>query len=527
MRSGPRFLIAGLLVAGALAGAEPDATQYLPPDPVAVVRLHDLPRSAQRWDGSPYPALLATPWGASARAALDSVLADPAVAGCDAAGVLKPLRRVAIGVAVDRAAPDPAAVAEVGLALSTAGDADPIVRLCGALFPVEAPLGHGQRAWLDGTGQMSELGSLFVYRTTPPAARLATPEPAGEPLRITHPEACIEAELQPEGLAVLLRALAQPGAETGAGPRMSIAVSVDAIGLRERTVLPFPAGQAQALGGLAWPAAPRAALDGLPASTLSALTLRFAPAVTARGLAAMRLDETPALRALAPFLAWNGLPRARTLLEGLDGDCVLWLAEGVPLPSANAVIGMTPEVARRVLAVLGARMNLQVADDGSLRGRWGPAPFACAYREGRLVLTTDPAGVVAAQLRPGGFTDHAQIRAALAEVPADALACGVSRSGGSWGALADMAMLPIATLQVPELLSLPRDLRIAGRHGFLSWRVIDGSVVIESGGLFGGPCSLYALITGAGIGGAILLAPDAGQEPQGAAGGMQPEELVF
>lgn len=486
-------------------GADPetprDASEYLPRDAVAVVRVHDVPRMLDRFGGTPYAQLLETGWGRLGRALVEHSLAKP---GIDGPRVLGAMREVTAGIAIDPERVGTPGFADVGVALDTAGDDAAIRRMCAAIFPVEAPLEPGMHAWAGGTGQVTRLDSRYVYRTAP-AGPMHAPRADGARLRAAFPEDCLELELHPAALGRLLAALGQPGLDDAGTPTVAMAVRLDAIGVRERLVVPFPTGQADALGGLAWPTAPREILAGLPATTLSALVLRADPALTARGIEAMGLAGNPALARVDRLLGAHGLPSWRELALSLDGDLVAWVEEGVPFPHASCAIGMRPTIAARILASLQARVGMVVNPDGSRTGIWGLVALHAAYRDGQLLLTTNPAGLAAAAARPGGFTAHAAITAALAEVPADAIVAGVSRSGASWGSLGQLLLVPLAQLNLPELMSLPNDLRTAGRHGFLAYRLQGGNMVLDSGGLFGGPCCLYGLIAGAGMGSALLL----------------------
>jgi len=505
---GQSFVVVGVIAVcvgwahAADADTRLDASQYLPPDAVAVVRLHDVPRSLDRFAGTPYAPLLATAWGELGRGLLDHVLAKP---GIDSARVLGSLRGVTAGIAVDPSRLGMPGFADVGVALDTAGDDAPIRRLCGALFPVEAPLEPGMHAWASGSGQVTRLGSRYVFRSVPVSGPMLAPRAEGARLTAAFPEHCVEAELHPAAFGRLLAALGQPGMPGASAPTVSVAMRLDAIGVRERLVVPFPPGQAAALGGLVWPTAPRQALAGLPANTLSALVLRADPALTARGIAAMKLDGNPALARLDRLLDRHGLPTWVELATALDGDAIAWIEEGIPFPSASCAIGMKAAVAARVLATLQARVGMVINPDGSRTGIWGMIALHADYRAGRLLLSTNPAGLSAMSLRRGGFTAHPEIQAALAEIPTDALVAGVSRSGASWGAIGQLLMVPLSQLNVPELMSLPQDLRKAGRHGFLSYRLRDGHMMLDSGGLFGGPCCLYGVIAGVGIGGTLLF----------------------
>ena len=496
------MVLAGAGWAHAADPAGPDATEYLPRDAVAVIRLHDVPRMLGRFTGTPYAQLLDTAWGRLGRGLIEHALAKP---GIDSQRVLGSLREVTAGIAVDPSRLGMPGFADVGVALDTAGDDAPIRRLCGALFPVDAPLEPDMHAWAGGSGQVTRLGSRYVFRTATSVGPMLAPRAEGTRLRATFPEDCVEAELHPAAFARFLAALGHPGIPEAVAATVSVAVRLDAIGVRERVVVPFPSGQAAALGGLSWPVAPRGLLAGLPPTTLSAVVLRADPTLTARGIAAMKLKGNPALARLDRLLDRHGLPGWSELATAIDGDLIAWIEEGVPFPHASCMIGLRPEVAARVLATLQIRVGMVYNPDGSRTGIWGMVVLHADYRDGRLLLTTNPAGLAAMVLRPGGFTAHPEIQAALGEIPGDTLIAGVSRSGASYGALGQLLMLPLSQLNLPELMSLPQDLRKAGRHGFLAYRLHQGAMVLDSGGLLGGPCCLYGLIAGVGIGGALLL----------------------
>ena len=188
------------------------------------------------------------------------------------------------------------------------------------------------------------------------------------------------------------------------------------------------------------------------------------------------------------------LPDCRTLASAFDGDVVLWVEPGSPFPVASITAEMKEDAARSILAALHTHLGLTLADDGSVTGMASLMTFNARWHDGVFALTTDPLGLDAALGRRGGFTDHPEVRAALAEIAVDAQFAAISRSRPSWEALGRLSLLSLGQLKLPGINTMPRDLATAARFGFISYAVRDGVIILDAGGLFGGPITWIGLI---------------------------------
>ncbi len=478
------------------AGATPTSAvplTQLPDDLCLLVRLADGTRRDARWAASPYPALLSTVWGMSLR---DTLQKQP--------GPFQLLAQLT-----------PAQTASLGLTISE-----------------EQPIGHLLATTADAA-QATAMATVLQARPAAPVATAATAE--GSAVRATIPltTARLEGLFRPRapgfnrGLNWSWDELLTLTAETIAAP---LAKSSDA-GLcwsskapwpnapaetsltlsAEWTVTPYGVHEVVQIRGLpeagvaektagdktttddkstadkSPESADRTVFTGLPADTIWALATAPLPVV---------LAQVPGLDA-STMTTWarnQGLPNWEVLAPQLGGG-LLWLQQGAPLPAISLMVHMPKELGNAALEWLDAKHEFSPGTDGVHLGAIGFIPLQAAWRDGDLIITTVSSGIAGACARPGGFTTDPGIAEALVALPAGKLLlAGVSRSGESWGSLA--AFAPWLSRRKPELASLGADLRKAGKLGFFSVRRDGPLMVIDAGGLFGGPLSMTAITGG-------------------------------
>ncbi len=467
------------------AAATPASTvplAQLPDDLCLLVRLVDGTRRDARWTASPYPALLSTVWGTSLR---DTLQKQP--------GPFQLLAQLT-----------PAQTASLGLTISE-----------------EQPIGHLLATTADAA-QATAMATVLQARPAAPVATVATAE--GSAVRATIPmtTARLEGLFRPRapgfnrGLNWSWDELLTLTAETIATP---LAKSSDA-GLCWSSKAPWPNAPAETSLTLSaeWTVTPygvheivqirglpevsagdksaadkspasadRTVFAGLPADTIWALATAPLPAV---------LAQVPGLDA-STMTTWarkQGLPNWDVIAPQLGGG-LLWLQQSAPLPAISLMVHMPKELGTAALEWLDAKHEFSPGTDGVHLGAIGFIPLQAAWRDGDLIITTVSSGIAGACARPGGFTTDPGIAEALVALPTGKLLlAGVSRSGESWGSLA--AFAPWLSRRKPELASLGADLRKAGKLGFFSLRRDGPLMVIDAGGLFGGPLSTTAITGG-------------------------------
>ncbi|MBA3709585.1 MAG: hypothetical protein H0W83_12295 [Planctomycetes bacterium] len=468
---------------GAETPAEP--VQFVGPDPAAVIRLNDVSRTLERLRGSPYPSLARTAWGALATTRLQRLIAphaDDAAMSTLAASI----RCAAIGIdAGEGAEPD------VRVAVAVAGDAAPMRDLCRSVCDAELPGGDQVTRWQWPCGQVVQLDNIFAFGwSSHDVVQRPGPAPAAG-----TPESCVEMSIEPMRLLrVMLPGGLPPGIAPAVpadhGPPLVIGVSLDPIGLREHWNLPI--GDIPVL-----PAARVELFDSLPTTTLMALTFHAEPGASGR-LLWEALEHQPMLRfRLDLLLAQWGLPSLQLILSSVTGDTLIYLEDGAPFPYVTIALGMTEDLARAMLPMIAMGVDMSAGPGGVLTGFLGKVPCQAGYLDGQLVVTTNPAGVPGYAHRTGGFTAAAEVAHALAELPDGALVAGVSSSGRAASAIMRTALMSFAHIGLPQLSTLPQDVATAARHGFLAVSRRDGALVLDAGGLIGGPLTAYGLLSSA------------------------------
>jgi hypothetical protein len=477
---------AGALQAG--DGPPADAAAYLPEHPALNARLNDLARSRERFAASPYAALARTAWGRALVDRLHGQAGAGQPAGLDPLAIAGCLGEVAAGVAVGPQR------ADIGIAARTTGDTRALQAWCAELLGTEARQGlpGTDHVWLGGAGQITQQGALMIFQSAPAeggAVEAARVHQAGARF---DGRACLEAVLDAsriEQLVALFDSEPVPAAASGPRFQLGFTASLDPIGVRERLVVGgLPEPLLEAVRGLVAKPADLGLLRSLPAATLCAAVAHADASGIANALARSGLGAgDPRVAGIDAGLLALGLPGALQLLGALDGDLLLYLEEGSPWPSATLAVGMQREMAQRLLATLTTSCALVPSGDGVVAGLVGPVMLAGCFRDGQLVLTTNPAGVASFAQRAPGFAAHPEVVAALAEISPGAVAAGVSRSGAVWSALYRLAWVPLSLAGADaRFATIGEDLRAQGRHGFLSLGLHDGGLVLDGGGMAGG-----------------------------------------
>lgn len=463
-----------LCLAAVLPGAAaPDPAAWLPAESEVELRLPDLARSRERWAATPYPALLATVWG---RVTVGEIRLRLEAWAPGSSAALAGLRSAAISV-------DSGSDAQPRFGIAVLGDPETLhPALLGSFHSLPVEDGEVEIA----KGRVTIQGPLVAWRshsdqTLQPRTAPPIHDPAGDLLATLDP---------------------QRQAMAGLGTIRSV-ISLDPAGLHETTVLAAgPAGAALVAGAVRW--ADPGELRALPATTLCALTWSADAAATGRALAAATLTAGhPGVAAIERACADLALPGLLETLRAADGPCTAWLGEGAPFPTATIALSLPKDVASRWIAAASARFALAELPDGSRAGFVGLLPVAVGWlsaadRSGRLVITTDPAGLDAWRNRKPGFAGLSAVQAVLDAVPERCLALGAGRGGASWAALAQLAVPLFAGMGNPHVVSLPADLRNAAGRGWLKLTVDrHGALELDAGGLFGGPVAMAGLLSAA------------------------------
>lgn len=445
------------------AAAVPRAT--LPPTSRVVLHLAQHQRASLRWEDSPFPLLLKTPWGtnlireAAKRPSLYVLLTQLALA-----------EQATVGIEVLGQQPE-------GHVLATVSDST----LAEALTERKAVVtvdGNAPQAALRATLGMQAYRLDEAFRQGGPGPNMRWSWDDLLPLPAKELQAPIARGVDAE-LCWSQRAAWAPG-----GAIFRVTWTLEPFGLRERVRVSGCPAVAASSGPKVY--ADRAVFAGLPGSTIWAVTCGSVPTLVANfPLAESACSQWATGLGLGP---WSELaPRL--------GSVLLRVEQGAPLPSLTVEISMPQETGATFLALLDEHQQFSADPDGTHVGVLGFVPVQAGWRDGRLVLTTLAGGVTAAITRPGGFLAQPGVTDALKELPTgELLFAGLSRSDESWAALTGLA--PWLVRRKPELATLSNDLRKVGIYGFIALHRDQDALVIDAGGLCGGPVSASALITG-------------------------------
>jgi hypothetical protein len=459
--------LACLVPAVLLVAADPDPATFIQPDAVLSARAPDLQRSQARWKATPYPVLLQSVWGRMLLAEWGGRI-ERVAPGAGAA--LAGLHAAAVGLRTEQGSMPAVVVALQGQAAQLRAAALP-------LMPESLP---GQSLTLQGAAGRATLhGGVLAWANGPGEAVL----PEGQAEVPVDPEADLLVRLDIARWSAVMGLPAHPRQQDGP---LEVAVRLDAVGMRE--TITVPASEASRLAAVSvqrW--ADPEELRQLPASTLWATTWHAEPKVSGQLLPAV---GDPAVAQIERMLADAGLPGWRDTWLAIDGPVTICMSEGVPFPSLTCAVSMSEEVARRWIAAAATRLNLAI-QDGVASGFIGllscSIGWIAADASGRLVVTTDPAGLDAWRQRKPGFAEYPGVRAVLSTVPPRTVLLGAGRGGASWAALAQLTVPIFTAMGAPQAVSLPVDLRKASDRGWIYAQLqADGTAKIESGGLTGG-----------------------------------------
>ena len=440
-----------------LAADAPPAPSTAPAECVAI-RFIDQPRARGHWQASPFPALAATPWARQ----LDP-LVDQRPGVFQLLRHLAPIERGLLTIQVEAGDPVGQLRADLGAAAPAtfAFVADPLTR---TPETVTARIPLAPYRLLELFRGATRDWRQFPPLTTPPAATAALPT----------------ADLE---LMCML-----PGTAPAAPMPLTASWTVTPYGLHERLRL---TGRPPA-SSIVPPAATVQALAGLPPTTLWALTTAALPDVVER-LPGFDLPAFDAWAANQQLPAWKDL-------RGQLSSLTVWSEQGAPLPAYSLVAAMPKITGETILAVLDHTFEFTKGSDGVHLGVAGFIPIQAAWRDGRLLVTTSNLGIPGAFATPGGFTTLPVIAQGLAQLATERapdagtqLVLGVSRSGESWAAVA--ALNPWFARRRPALVTLANDLRRAGSFGFAALGATEDGLVLDAGGLFGGPAASSAIVS--------------------------------
>ncbi len=440
-----------------LAADAPPAPSTPPADCVAL-RLIDQPRAHSHWQVSPFPTLAASAWGRE----LDPLISQHP-------GVFQLLRHLA---PITR-----------GLLTIEVAAGEPVGQLRAHLSP-EAPPTFAFTAdsltrtaeTVDARIPLAPYQLLGVFR--------GAPVNWGQfPVLVPSPTATAAFPTADLELTCML-----PGTAPAAPMPLTASWTVTPYGLHERlrlTSQPHPVAKAL-------PPATVDALAGLPATTLWALTTAALPDVVERlpGIDLPAFDRWAASQHLP---LWQDL-------RGQLSRVTVWAEQGVPLPATSLIAAMPESTGEAILALLDQTFEFTRGSDGVHLGVVGFIPLQAAWREGSLVVTSSNLGIAGALAKPGGFTTLPAITQALARLAKDRtpevgtqLVLGVSRSGDSWAAVASLN--PWLARRRPAMVTLANDLRRAGSFGFAGLLATEDGLVLDAGGLFGGPAAASAILS--------------------------------
>lgn len=205
-------------------------------------------------------------------------------------------------------------------------------------------------------------------------------------------------------------------------------------------------------------------LDRVPAAAIAAGAMAVRPGDPAladlwTGIAAGITLPVERRHGGVPAGLRSALTACELLLARCDGTLLGWVEPGCPLPSVTVAADLGASDAQAVMRASG----LPIAADGTVSALVGPVTLGLGWRDGRLLITTNPAGIAGIDLT-GGFTAHPEIRRALAAMPAGRIdACALLRPA----ACLDLAM-PFGAMLVPRLQRPLMDYRarIAGGQAF-------------------------------------------------------------
>ncbi len=243
------------------------------------------------------------------------------------------------------------------------------------------------------------------------------------------------------------------------------------------------------------------AFVSLPADTLVATATAFSPTYVSRSnfWKTVHLFMRPAMAAAS---STGESPLFATLwkcLEQADGQLSLWVQARPFIPTVSASLDTTAEAANALITATG----LPRRADGSVQIPLGLANATMTYQDGKLWFTTHDQGL--AGCRGTGFTDHPEVRAALAEMPKAAPSFAlILRPLALSEQLAPLAAVQLPPETMQRVTAWQQGMRTHGTRGWLHLAPEDATGAagwrMEASGVMG-------VVIGAAAAGQ-LLGPD-------------------
>lgn len=349
---------------------------------------------------------------------------------------------------------------------SATADAPLIARLRSTLGGTEPPAGI--RADGDGWALPVATGEVRIAIT---GGRVALSPPAGSP---QPPAGIPTAALSPESELEFhsYMDLGRPGAPVARMTSGSLGIGAD--GLR------FSARTEPDSGTPSLPTLERRCFDRVPAAAILAGAAAVKPGLEFLIEPLQKLIEQSGKDGAepAPPQVTSILQSLRTLLKHSDGVILGWIEPGVPVPSLTVEIDISKAAAAEALAPTGLVFDAS----GVATTPPGPITVTCAWRAGRLTVTTNPAGLDGLAAT-GGFSAQPEIVRALAALPPGPInSCVLLRPA----ATLDLAM-PFGAMFVPDLqrplLDYRMALNTAQSFGFFSLASDGKQLRMDAGGI--------------------------------------------
>lgn len=472
-----RGLLALMLLWPCIAAAEtvaPNPAAWIPDDAKAWVLLHDGERSRARWATSPYATLMTTAWAASLSESLSAKLSERDIDAKSLLPIFSHTRQCAFACSL----------IDDDLVLTLAGDSN-LDAWRSLLINADAIATRldGRQLWLSDDCEMLALESGWLWRKTPLAQPL-TIAPRSTTLAITAPESDLECILEPGIIAALETLLDEPlNMDSDEGQFISLTLAE--IGLHERQIQRSGTASAALIRAAALDPIPHQRLLDLPGDTLWAVASRLDSSLLLDALMQEDGMDDFDRAQIDAGLVELGIPALSDCLPLLGNEIVLWCRAGAPWPIFEADLSCDRELADAIIAACRTHLNLSDVGDAGVEGVVGMVSLRLAWKDGHLRVSTDPFGLD--QQQAGRFGDHAMVQAAVAHWHDDAFVIAASRSRESWLAIGGLAQLGLLGLGQTNFGTLAGDLAKAGRYGYCSARRDGGDIIVDAGGLFGGP----------------------------------------
>jgi RNA polymerase sigma factor (sigma-70 family) len=165
----------------------------------------------------------------------------------------------------------------------------------------------------------------------------------------------------------------------------------------------------------------------------------------------------------------------KNAFEQVDGDVVTWLQPGTPLPTWSLAADLPQAAAQNLFTGLGLNPDAQ--------GIVHYNTVTMGWREGRLIITSNPQGL-AGVVESGGFTDHEDVQRGLTAMPnPDAMLCAVLRPGALVTQLQSFSPLFLTAEQQEQFTAYQKQVTETNAYGFLSLGLNAEGMKIDAGGV--------------------------------------------